>query len=141
MQQCHCITDVIKKTAENQQYCTAPFLDVSQAFDKVWHPGLLFKIKRLLPTRYYNLLTSYLIERQFEKKFNSETSTRFLIHSGVPQGSILGPILYTLYTSDLPTSRGTTLGTFADDTAIFATHADPTIVSRNLQEHLHRIEK
>ena len=41
----------------------------------------------------------------------------------------------------MPTSRGTTLGTFADDTAIFATHADPTIVSRNLQEHSHSIEK
>ena len=141
VQQCHRITSVINKTMENQQYCTAAFLDVSQAFDTVRHPGLLFKIKRLLPTKYHNLLTSYLNERQFEKKFNSEISTCFLIHSGVPQGSILGPILYTLYTSDLPTSRGTTLGTFSDDSAIFATQADPTIASRNLQEHLHSIEK
>ena len=99
------------------------------------------KIKRLLPTRYHNLLTSYLNERQFDKKFNSETSTRFLIHSSVPQWSILGPILYTLYTPDLATSRGTTLGTFADDTAIFATQTDTTISSRNLQEHLHSNEK
>jgi hypothetical protein len=44
----------------NRQYCTAVFLDVSQAFDKVWHPGLLFKIKRLLPLKYFNLLKSYL---------------------------------------------------------------------------------
>ena len=141
VQQCHRITDVINKTMENQQYCTAAFLDISQAFDTVWHPGLLFKIKRLLPTRYYNLLTSYLNERQFETTFNSETSTRFLIHSGVPQGSILGPIFYTLYTFDLPTSRGTTLGTFADETAIFSTHADPTITPRHLQEYLYSIEK
>ena len=77
VQQCHRITSVINKTMENQQYCTAAFLDVSQAFDTVRHPGLLFKIKRLLPTRYYNLLTSYLNERQFEKKFNSEISTVF----------------------------------------------------------------
>jgi hypothetical protein len=52
---------------ENQQYFTAAFLDVSQAFDKVWHPGLLFKIKRILPSSYFNLLKSYLNERQFEK--------------------------------------------------------------------------
>jgi len=118
---------------ENQQYCTAAFLDVSQAFDKVWHPGLLFKIKRILLSRYFNLLKSYLNGRQFETKFIGETSSRFHIHSGVPQGSILGPLLYVLYTSDLPTSRETTLGTLADDAA---THEDPKIASLNLQKHL-----
>jgi hypothetical protein len=60
VQQCHCITDVINKATQNRQYCTAIFLDVSQAFDKVWHPGLPFKIKRLLPLKYFNLLKSYL---------------------------------------------------------------------------------
>jgi hypothetical protein len=59
----------------------------------------------------------------------------------VLQRSILGLLLYVLYTSDLPTSRETTLGTFADDTAIFATREDPTIASLNLQEHLHIMEK
>jgi hypothetical protein len=55
---------------QNQQYCTAAFLDLSQAFDKVWHPGLLFKIQRILPSRYFNLLKSYLNEGQFETKIN-----------------------------------------------------------------------
>jgi len=73
--------------------------------------------------------------------FNGETSCQFHIHSSVPQGSILGPLLLVLYTSDSLTSRETTLGTFADDTAIFATHYDPMIASLNLQEHLHIIEK
>jgi hypothetical protein len=126
---------------ENQQYCTAPFLDVSQTFDKVWHRGLLFKSKRILPSSYFKLLKSYLNESQFETKFNGETSSRFHIHSGVPQGSILGPLLHVLHTSDLPTSKETTSGTFADDTTIFATHEDPTIASLNLQEHLHIIKK
>jgi hypothetical protein len=125
---------------ENQQYCTAAFLDVSQAFDKVWHPGLLFKIKRILLSSYFNMLKSYLNGRQFETKFIGETSSRFHIHSGVPQGSILGPLLYVLYTSDLPTSRETTLGTLADDAAIFATNEDPKIASPNLQEHLYIIK-
>jgi hypothetical protein len=126
---------------ETQQYCTAAFLDVSQAFDKVWHSGLLFKIKRILPSSDFELLKSYINERQFETKFNRENSSRFHSQAGVPQGSILGPLLYVLYTSDLPTARETTLGKFADDTAIFATHEDPTIASLNLQEHLHHIEK
>jgi hypothetical protein len=116
-------------------------LDVIQSSNKVWHPGLLFKIKRILPSSYFNLLKSYLNEGQFETKINGKTSSSFHVHSGVPQVSILGPLLYVLYTSDLPTSRQTTLGTFADDTAIYSTHEDPTIVSLNLQEHLHIIEK
>jgi hypothetical protein len=58
---------------------------------------------------------------------------------GVPQGSILGPFLYTLYTADLPQSNKTTLSTFADDTAIFKADPDPTKTSANLQEHLQEI--
>ena len=141
VQQCHSITTVNNTAMANQQYCTAACLDVNQALDKVWHPGLLFKIKRILPSSYFILLKSYLNEREFETKFNGETSSRFHIHPGVPQGNILGPLLYVLYTSDLPTFRQTTLGTFADDTAIFATHEDPTIASLNHQEHLNIIEK
>jgi len=97
--------------------------------------------QKTLPSVYYNFLKSYLQDRHFVTKFNNETSSRFPIHSGVPQGSNLGPLLYTLYTSELPTSRKTTLSIFADDTAIFATHSDPTTASLNLQDHLHNIEK
>jgi hypothetical protein len=57
-----------------------------------------------------------------------------------PKGAFL--ILFSMYyTHDVPTSRETTLGTFADDTAIFATHEHPKIASLNLQEHLHIIDK
>lgn len=140
IQQCHRIVDVINKSMENSQYCTAVFLDVSQAFDKVWHPGLLFKIKRNLPKKYFNLLKSYLNQREFLTKVNGETSNRFPILSGVPQGSILGPLLYVLYTSDLPTSEDITTGTFADDTALISTNTDPNTASHNLQEHLSSLE-
>jgi len=98
-------------------------------------------MKRILPSSPLNLLESYLNERQSETKINGETSSRFHIHFRVPQGNILGPLLYVLHTSDVPTTRETTLGTFADDAAIFATHEDPTIASLNLQEHLHIIKK
>jgi hypothetical protein len=104
VQPCHCITDIINKALEDHQYSTAVFLDVSQAFDKVWQPGLL-KIKQTLPPGHFYLLKSYLQDRYFVTKFNNETSSRYPLHSNVPQGSILVPLLYTLYTSDFPTSR------------------------------------
>ena len=54
---------------------------------------------------------------------------------------ILGPLLYILCISDLPALKETTLGTFADNTAIFSTHEDPTTASLNLQDQLNIIEK
>jgi hypothetical protein len=56
IQQCHRITDVNNKAFEEHKYCSSVFLDVSQAFDKVWHQGLLYKIKKTLPAGYLNIL-------------------------------------------------------------------------------------
>ena len=72
--------------------------------------------------------------------YNNETSLTFPMFSGVPQGSILGPLLYTIYTADIPQSDKTILSTFVDDTAITTTHSDPTLASANLQGHLRNIE-
>ena len=59
---------------------------------------------------------------------------------GVPQGRILGPLLYTLYTADIPKAKSTTLSTFADDTAILSCHTNPITATANLQTHLRSIE-
>ncbi|PNF38133.1 hypothetical protein B7P43_G14602 [Cryptotermes secundus] len=136
IQQSHRIANTITNALNNKQYCTAAFVDIAQAFDKVWHPGLLYKIKRIFPINYYSLLKPYLSERFFDVKINEEISHRLPIHSGVPQGSLLSPLLYTLYSHDLPTTKETTIGTFAHGTAIFATHGNPTTASSHLQDHL-----
>ena len=62
----------------------AVFLDVSQAFDKVWHPGLLYKIMRLLPLEIYKILYSYLADRYFFVKVRQEITNIVEISSGVP---------------------------------------------------------
>ena len=63
------------------------------------------------------------------------------IQSGVPQGSILGPILYSIYTADMPETEHTLTATYADDTAILSSHQNPKIASANLQHHLNQFEK
>ena len=118
--QVHRITNIIEKALEEKQICSTLFLDVAQAFDKVWHKGLIFKLKRLIPLQYVEIIESYLSERLFRIKQDEEYSTLREIRAGVPQGSILGPILYLLFTSDLPEVENVTVATFADDTAILA---------------------
>jgi hypothetical protein len=138
IQQIHRVTN-INKALEDKKYCAAVFLDVSQAFHSVWHSGLLYKIKQFLPPPYFHILKSYLSDRQFQVRVGNEKSELQPIKAGVSQGSVLGPTLYVLYTSDLPTSTNTTLGTFADDTVILSVNEDSRRAASDLQYHLNTL--
>lgn len=132
--QVHRITDVIERALEEKQVCSAVFLDVAQAFDKVWHEGLLNKLNKMFPKHYVEILKSYISDRLFRVKQEDEYSDLKEIRAGLPQGSVLGPILSLLYTNDLPTLKGTTIATFADDTAILAVGQDQRSSTRKLQK-------
>jgi hypothetical protein len=62
------------------------------------------------------------------------------IKAGVPQGSVLGSTLYVPYTSDLPTSTNTTLGTFANDAVILSVNEDSRRAASDLQHHLNTLQ-
>ncbi|GBP27303.1 RNA-directed DNA polymerase from mobile element jockey [Eumeta japonica] len=119
IEQVHRLVDVIGRALENKLYCCAAFLDISQAFDKVWHSGLLYKIKKMLPHSFFPLLKSYLENRCYEVKINSDTSDMHQIYPITP----------------------TTTATYADDTAILSTHENQDSASDSLQQHLNLIEK
>lgn len=139
IQQVHRITNVIRQTLEERNFCTSVFLDVRQAFDKVWHPGLCYKLKHILPHPYYNVLRSYLSDRHFTVKLDNDNTALCKIDSGVPQGSVLGPILYTLFTADIPTIPGVMMATYADDTALLSSHEDVMVASATLQNGLNEL--
>ena len=98
------------------------FLDISKAFDKVWHEGLLFKLKCYgVEGGILKLLENYLHNRKQRVLLNGQNSSWEDVNAGVPQGSILGPLLFLIYINDLPDNLVSVAKLFADDTSIFST--------------------
>ena len=141
IEQIHRLTRKISQDLEKKKYCSAVFLDIQQAFDKVWHGGLLFKLKKILPHTYYSILKLYLTNWLFMIKYLDAIIATFPIEAGIPQGSVLGLLLFAIYTADLPTLTETTTTTVADDTALLASHSDSIIASSTLQRGLDSMEK
>ena len=137
--QVHRITNIIENALEKREVCSTIFLDVAQAFDKVWHKGLIYKLKQYLPKQYSQILKSYISERCFRVKQEETYSELKAITAGVPQGSVLGPVLYLLYTCDIPTLENDTIATFADDTAILAVGKTSEEATEKLQIAVNKI--
>src|SRR5215469_8941098 len=139
--QVHRITDKIEKAFEMKKVCTAVFLDVAQAFDRVWHEGLEYKLHRDLPRQYYEILKSYLADRNFKVRYGTRYSELKQIMAGVPKGSVLGPTLYLLYTRDLVVDQQVMMATFADDTAVIVAEKNIDQSTRKLQNALNEITR
>ena len=88
----------------------------------------------------YRILQSYLTNRYFRTKYREAYSSLRQILAGVPQGSVLGPLLYLMCTADLPTLENSTAATFTDDTTILTVHEDPTMAAHRFQMHLNKIQ-
>ena len=98
------------------------FLDISKAFDKVWHEGLLYKLESLgIAGNLLKLFQSFLIDRQQRVVLNGQDSKWAPVRAGFPQGSVLGPLLFLIYINDLPENLELSAKLFADDTSLFST--------------------
>ena len=118
------------------------FLDISKAFDKVWHDGLLFKLKQNgVSGHLLDLFNNYLCNRKQRVVLNGSFSELSNIESGVPQGSILGPLLFLIYINDLEKNIKSNIKFFADDTMLFSIVKDPFITKNELNHDLDIINK
>ena len=114
------ITHAIYKAFDNNQEIRAVFLDISRAFDRVWHEGIIFKLKQLgVEGDALNIIKSFLADRKQRVVLDGQVSNWVPIEAGVPQGSILGPLLFLVYINDLVEVVESDIDIFADDTFIF----------------------
>ena len=114
------------------------FLDISKAFYRVWHEGLLFKLKcYCIKGSLLTLIKSFLSDRLQRVVLNGKCSTwKNLLALRVPQGSILGPLLFLIFINDLPTGLQSNVKIFADDTALLSAMFDNLISSNILNADL-----
>ena len=95
------------------------FLDISKAFDKFWHEGLIFKLKTYgIDDKLLKLLENHLTDPRERVVLNDQTSSWQNIYAGVPQGSVLGPLLFLIYINDSPCGLTSMCKIFADDTSL-----------------------
>ena len=113
------------------------YLDMSKAFDKVWHEGLLHKLKQNgIDGNLLALLTNYLSNRRQRVVLNGKGSDWAPILSGVPQGSVLGPLLFLIFINDLEVGILSQIKFFADDTSLYSVVKDPEKSARELNHDL-----
>lgn len=109
----------------------AVFLDVAQAFDKVWHKGLMLKLVKCLPKQYLEVLKAYITSSSSNRQFKSRGTTRKC--TGIQY-------MYKMHTADVPSSTSIIMATFVDDTPMLSMHSNPNTSSHELQTHISKIE-
>ena len=129
------------KAVNNGKEIRVVFLDISKAFDRVWHNGLLFKLKRCgITGRLLEWLKDYLTDRQQRVIINGEFSEWGRINAGVPQGSVLGPLLFLIFINDIThVIQHCKIRLFADDTCLFIEVDDPDTQALQLNEDLEHL--
>ena len=118
----------------------AVFMDISKAFDKVWHEGLIFKLEQNgVSGVLLNLFKNYLSNRRQRVVLNGSAAEYDNVKSGVPQGSVLGPLLFLIYINDLEENIRSQVRFFADDTMLFSIVKNPVTSSNDLNQDLETI--
>ena len=116
------------------------FLDLSKAFDGVWHDGLLYIPKSNgIDGNLFKLIKSFLNNICQWVVLNSQSSVWTLVTAGVPQCSLLGPLLFLIYINDLPLGPTTNVKLFADDSTFFSVVNNASVSASRLNNDLVKI--
>jgi len=135
------LTQLIYEYVDKKLFTAVVFIDLTKAFDSITYEKLLIKLRDAFkfPTYLLKLIANYFLDRYFKLTINNAVSDNYKLHAGVPQGSVLGPLLFILFFDDLSNLLLDIAQFFADDVAI--TLADKCLVNliRRMTELLEEV--
>ena len=133
---------VFSEALDNKKDVHIVFCDVRKAFDRVWHKGLLYKLRKA--GIYGTLLAwfeNYLKNRYQQVVIRGQKSEIGLIRAGVPQGSVLGPLLFLVYINDIASITQCNIKLFADDTSLYIEFDNSALAEEALNNDLVNIQE
>ena len=131
------IYNQICKAIDDRQSTCLVFCDISKAFDRVWHKGLVFKLKQYgVSGNLIYWIQDYLSFRKQRVFVGSAFSDTSNLNAGVPQGSVLGPLLFLVYVNDIAESLLATTRLFADDSSLAVSSHNVTDMELRLNHDL-----
>ena len=115
------VSDRIARAFNRSGATRAVALDISEAFDRVWHAGLLHKLKSNgISGQIFGLISSFLSNKRLRVVLDGKSSQEYPVNAGVPQSSIFGPTLFLLYINDLPDDVICDIAIYADDATLYS---------------------
>ena len=134
------ITNEFGKALDEGKEIRVIFFDISKAFDRVWHRGLLSKLQSIgIKGNLLLWFENYLSNRRQRVVINGCCSEWKNIKAGVPQGSILGPLLFIIYINDIVNEINSNIKLFADDTSLYLIVDDPISTAESLNSDINKI--
>ena len=115
------VSDRIARTFNRSGATRAAALDISKAFDRVWHAGLLRRLKSYgISGQIFGFISSFLSNRRLRVVLDGKSSQEYPVNAAVPEGSVLGPTIFLLYINDLPDDVFCNIAIYADDTTLYS---------------------
>jgi Reverse transcriptase (RNA-dependent DNA polymerase)/Endonuclease-reverse transcriptase len=136
MQLCRVASHVHSALTNRHATCMIS-IDCTDAFGSVSHPKLLHELTRhSTPAWITNIITSFLHSRKASFRVSKYTAPPVSIHQGVPQGAVLSPTLFNIYTADILTSIDpqVEVAAYADDIALYSSHRNPYIAVNKIED-------
>lgn len=131
------VSEYIAENLNRRRHTAMLLLDVRQAFDRVWHDGLVYKLRSFeFPLYLIACVESFLRNRRLRVRVGKDLSTSRSIGAGVPQGSKLSPVLFNVYCADIPTRARVEIALYADDIALISSSRHLSTCAQPIQEHL-----
>lgn len=128
------LVDYIIKNFNRKKHTGAILLDIAVAFPTVWLDGLVFKlVEYKFPMYLIKVINSYVRNRSLYVDLNGEVSKAYDTNAGVPQGSVLGPLLFLIFINDAPKIKNVEDSLFADDKAMLTSSYRTRAITKRLQ--------